>query len=120
MRNFLNTIQRSDIVQSIDRRTKTSVKAENLVLNQSGKRKIIEEVGEVLPHVRISVFAKAFVVKSVDLCDLSRFVVSTKDCDTLRVTDFQSNKECDGLNRVVSTVNIVTWFQSALPTKKIR
>jgi hypothetical protein len=94
------------------------VKTENLVLNQSGKRKIVEEIGEVLPDVRISVFTQAFVVKSVDLCDLTGFVVSTKDCDALRVTDFQSNKECDGLNRVVPTVNIVTWFQSALPTEK--
>lgn len=90
------------------------MKAENLVLNQSGKREIVEEVGEVLPNVRISVFTKAFVVKSVDLCNLSRFVVSTKDCDALRVTNFQSNKERDGLNRVVSTVNIVTYFLSAL------
>lgn len=94
------------------------MKAENLVLNQSGEREIVEEVGEVLPNVRISVFTQAFVVKSVDLCDLSRFMVSTKNCDALRVTNFQSNKECDGLNRVVSTVNIVTWFQSALRTKK--
>lgn len=84
------------------------MKAENLVLDQGGKREIVEEVGEVLPDVRISVFTKAFVVKSVDLCDLSRFVVSTKNCNTLRVTNFQSNKECDGFNRVVSTVNIVT------------
>lgn len=95
------------------------MKAENLVLNQSGKREIVEQVGEVLPNVRISVFTKAFVVKSVDLCDLSRFVVSTKDCDALRVTNFQSNKECDGLNRVVSTVNIVTYFLSAVRRRNI-
>lgn len=90
------------------------MKAENLVLNQSGKRKIVEEVGKVLPDVRISVFTQAFVVKSVDLCDLSRFVVSAKNCDALRVADFQSNKECDSFNRVVTAVNIITWFQSDL------
>lgn len=114
MRYFLNTIERSDIVKGIDGRTETSVETENLVLNQSGERKIVEKVGKVLPDIRISIFAQTFVVKSVDLCDLSGFVVSTKDCDALGITNFQSNEECNSLNGIVSTVNIVTWILSAL------
>ena len=120
MRYFLNTIERSDIVKGIDGGTETSVETENLVLNQSGERKIVEKVGKVLPDIRVSIFAQTFVVESVDLCDLSGFVVSTKDCDALGITNFQCNEECNSLNGIVSTVNIVTWILSALRKINIR
>ena len=37
----------------------------NLTLNERGEREIIKEVGEILPHVGISVFPEAFVVETV-------------------------------------------------------
>ncbi len=41
------------------------MEAENLVLNHRSKREIVEELGEDLPHVSISIFAKAFIIKSI-------------------------------------------------------
>jgi hypothetical protein len=35
-------------------------------------------------------------------------VVSAKDGDTLGVADFQANKESDGFDGVVSTVDVIT------------
>lgn len=75
--NFLNTVESSDVIQGVDAGRKTSVQAENLVVNQGGQWQVIEQVGKVLPDVGIAVFAQAFVVESVNLCDLSGFVVSS-------------------------------------------
>lgn len=84
------------------------MKTEYLILNQSSERKIIEEVGKVLPDIGISVFAQTFVVESVNLSDLTGFMISTKNCNALGVANLQSNEECDGLNRIISTVDVIT------------
>ena len=84
------------------------MKTEDLVLNKSGKGEVVEEVGEIFPNVGVSVFAQAFVVESIHLCDLARFMVSSENGDTLGITDLKTNKEGDRLNRVVTTVHVVT------------
>jgi len=84
------------------------VKAEDLVVNESGEGKVVEEIGEVLPDVCITVFTETLIVEAVDLGDLARFVVTTEDGDSLWVSDFESNKESDGFDRVVSSINIIT------------
>lgn len=84
------------------------MEAEDLVFDEGGEGEKIEEVGEVLPHVRVAVFSEAFVVKPIDLCDLAGLVVSSKDGDTLGVTDLKANKEGDRLDGVVAAVDIVT------------
>lgn len=64
------------------------MKAEDLVVDEGGEGKVIEEIGEVLPNVCISVFSKALVVKTVNLGNLTRFVVTTEDSDSLWVSYF--------------------------------
>lgn len=108
MRNFLNSVKGSDIVEGIDARRETSVEAEDLVVDEGGEGKVVEKVGEVLPHVCISILAEAFIIEAVHLSDLTRFVVATEDGDPLWVSDFQGHKEGHGLDGVVSTVNVVT------------
>ena len=84
------------------------MKAENLVLDKSGEGEIVEEVGEVFPNISVAVFAQALVVKPVDLCDLAGFMISSENGDTLGVTDLKTDKESDRLDRVVTTVDVVT------------
>lgn len=83
------------------------MKAEDLVLNQGCKGKVVEKVREILPDISIAIFAEAFIIEAVDLGDLARFVVSAKDCYSLRVSDFESNKEGDRLDTIVASVDVV-------------
>lgn len=77
MRYFLNPIETADIVEGINAWTQTSVKTEYLIVDESGQRKVVEEVCEVFPDVGVAIFPQAFVVEAVDLSDLAGFVVSS-------------------------------------------
>jgi hypothetical protein len=108
MRNLLDPVQRSDVVEGVDAGGETAVKAEDLILDQGGEGKIVEEVGEVLPDVGIAVFAQTLVVEAVDLSDLAGLVVSSENGDALGIANFKSDKECDGFDRVVASVDVIT------------
>lgn len=71
MRHLLYPIQSPDVVERVNARRQPTVQTENLVVDQSGERKVIEEVGEVFPDVRIAILAQALVVEAVNLGNLS-------------------------------------------------
>lgn len=53
----------------------------------------------MLPHGRISILAKTLIVKSVDLSDLARLVVSAEDCYSLAVSNLEfENLELENFN----------------------
>lgn len=84
------------------------MKTKDLILNQRREGEVVEEVGEILPNVCIAILAQAFVVKAVDLSNLTRLVVTTKDGYSLRIANLESYKQGDSFDRKVATVNIVT------------
>ena len=47
------------------------MEAEYLIIDESGKREVVKEVGEVFPDVGIAILAQAFIVKPIDLCNLA-------------------------------------------------
>lgn len=108
MRHLLNSVKRSNVVECIDTWGKTAVQAEDLVIDQCRQREVVEEIGEVLPHVRISVFSETLVVEAVDLSDLSGLMVSSEDGDARRISNLESNKKSDCLDGVVATIDVVT------------
>jgi hypothetical protein len=91
MRHFLYPIKGADIVQGVNAGRQPAVQAEDLVIDQSRERQVVEEIGKVLPHVRVAVLSKALVVKPIDLSNLTGLVVAAKDRDALGVSDL----ECD-------------------------
>lgn len=84
------------------------METEDLVVDEGGQWKVVEEVGKVFPDIGIAVFSKTFVVEAVYLGNLSGFVVATQDGDTVTVSHFESYEQCNGLDRVVASVDVVT------------
>lgn len=83
------------------------MQAEDLVLDKSGKREEVEEVGEVFPDICITVLSEAFVVETIDLGDLAGLVIATENGDALGVANFESNEKGDGFDGEVSTINVI-------------
>jgi hypothetical protein len=106
--NLLNAVKSSDVIQSVNTRGQTAVKAEYLVVDESSEGQVIEQICEVFPDVGIAVFSKALVVEAIDLGNLPRLVVSAKNGDALGVSDLEGDKQRDSLNRVIASVDVIT------------
>lgn len=85
------------------------MQAENLVFDKCGQWQVVEEVGKVFPNRCVTVFAQALVVETVDLGNLPRFMISTKNGDSLRVSNLECYEQCYCLHREVSTIDVVAY-----------
>jgi hypothetical protein len=68
------------------------MKAKDLVLHDCSQGQVVKQVGQVLPHVRISVLAQALVIKPVDLSDLTTLVVASQNRDAILEAHLQAHK----------------------------
>jgi hypothetical protein len=82
--DFLGSGNNADLVQCSDFGTQTAVYAKYLAVDNSGEGKEVEDLTAGLPHRSIAILGLAFLVETVDLGDLSRFVVSADECDAVR------------------------------------
>ena len=73
------------------------MEAKDLILNNSSERQQIKQISVILPHIRISVLPQTLIVKSVDLSDLSRLVISSQNCYPVLEPYFQRDEQGDGL-----------------------
>ena len=74
------------------------MEAENFLFHDSSQGEVIEEICEVFPHVGIAILAKTFIVETVDLGDLARFMISTENSDSILVADLETDKKSHGLH----------------------
>jgi len=96
------------------------VAAEDFVVENSGDGETVEAVRECLPQFdRESTLA--FVVEPVDSVNGGAFVIATEKKEVLRVLDFVSKEKTDRLDRLLSTINVVTheevvglWWESSV------
>ena len=65
MRRLLDSIKLADLVQCVDAGRETSVKAEHLVLDDSGEGQIIEKLCELFPDIGVAVFPQTLIIKSI-------------------------------------------------------
>lgn len=63
------------------------METEDLARNQCGHGQEVKETSELEPNIGRAVFAKTFIIKSIHLSDLTRFVIASQNCDAIRVSD---------------------------------
>lgn len=78
-----------------------------LVINEGGEREKIKEVCKESPHIGVSVFSKALVVKAVHLCNLPGFVIPAQNGDAVPVAKLESDEQCHRFDRIVATIDVV-------------
>lgn len=83
------------------------MQAEYLVFYQSRHREIIEQLGKVLPDVSITILPKAFIIEAVYLGNLSAFMITTQNCDSILEAEFERDQKGNRLYRVVTSIHIV-------------
>ena len=111
MGDFLYSVQLLNLVKSVDAGREASVETEDLIHHDSRQRKVVEELCQQSPHIRVPVLSQAFIVEAVNLSDLPALVISSQDRDSVRVSDLQSNEKSHGLNGVVASIDIVSHEQ---------
>lgn len=67
MRNFLDSVQLSDLIKGVDTGRETSMKTENLSFNDSCQGQVIEKLGELLPYVGVSILSQAFIIETIPI-----------------------------------------------------
>lgn len=86
MGDLLSSSDDADLVEGADLRTQAAVDAENLAINDCAEDEEVENLTAGFPHRRVAVLLLALLVKSVDLGDLSRFVISANESDAIRIS----------------------------------
>lgn len=67
VRHLLDPIKRVDVLQRVQFRGQPPVQAENTVVNYGREGQVVEQIGDILPHVQIPEFTNAFVVEAIRL-----------------------------------------------------
>ncbi len=80
------------------------MKTEEGVFNNGSEWQVIKELSKGFPDVAVSVLSGALIIKSIHLGDLSGFVVTSEDDNSVFVSDFEGNQESDGFDAVMSWV----------------
>jgi len=96
------------LIEGVEIWGEPSVETEDLVLNHGCQWQEIEQICVVLPNIGISIFPQTLIVKTIHLCNLSRFMISAQNSDSILEPDFQANQEGNGLNRVVPSINVIS------------
>lgn len=93
MRYLAKAIDDFDLVDGVDRRREAPVNTEDLVVDHNAEGKEIEHVGEVMPHIRVAIFARTFGVETIGLGDASRLMISPDQVYAVRVSQFQTDQQ---------------------------
>ena len=67
------------------------MKAKYGILYKGSEWEIVKQVGKTLPHVGTPVLAQALVVKSINLGNLPRLVVPSKNKNPIRPADLETH-----------------------------
>lgn len=74
-------------------------------VNNCGEREIVKDIRTISPHSRRSIFPGTFIIKPIDLGDLSALMVAAYETDAIRPADLEREKEQERLDAKVSAVD---------------
>ena len=81
--------------------------SKDLLVDNRRNREAIETVGKCLPQLDV-ISSFAFVIKPVDAVDRRAFMVPAKDKEIFRVFDLVCQKETNGFQRLLPTIDVIT------------
>jgi hypothetical protein len=108
VRNFLYSIDFINVTNMMQSRRKPSMNSKNLIVNNSTNWKIIKDIRKILPHFWISILLLALRIKSIDLCNLPCFMISSQQTNSVRKPQFQNHQQGNYFNTLRASVNIVS------------
>ena len=77
MWHLLLSLDGSNLVECVYGGAEAAVDAEDFVVNNGSKSQVVENIGAVPPYIYGSELSKTFIVKAIDLRDLSTLVITT-------------------------------------------
>jgi len=104
MRYFLFPIYDSNLIQVLDLGAQSTMDAQRGTVNQGAKSEVIKYFSASSPYIRGVVLPDAFVIKTVDLSDLSGFVVASDEGHSVGVADLEGKEQEEGLDGVEASV----------------
>ena len=106
--HFLETVDAVDMIDGANEGREAAMDTKDLLIDQSGDAHGIEYVHHVLPGVGVSVLLHALIIETVDLSDLSSFVVTAQQHNSIRVTSLQREKQLHCFYTEVTTVDVIS------------
>ena len=79
--------------------------AKHSAVDNCSQSEIIKYLTTPPPHVAAAVFALAFVVEPVNLCNLPRLMVPANKSDTFGISDLQCKQEEERFDAVKAPIN---------------
>jgi hypothetical protein len=73
---------------------------------------VIKHLTAISPHIATPVLSLTFVVESINLRDLARFMISADEGDSIWIPHFEKKQKEERLDRVESTINKVAWVSA--------
>lgn len=110
----------ADLLHGVEIWGEATVHGENLLIDNGSNWQAVEAVREGLPQLDV-VATLALIVETVDTVDGRALVVTAEDEEVLWVLDLVGEEKADGLERLLSSVDVVTeeeivgfWWESSV------
>jgi len=104
----LHAVKLTDLIQSINGWGETTVKAEDLAFDDGGEGQVVKEFSECFPDVSITVLSQALIIETIDLNNLSKLIITSKNNESIKITNLKNNKKNNNLHKIISSINIIT------------
>ena len=65
---------------------------EDLIVDHSCQRQVVENFCAVAPNIYRAIFSEAFIIETVNLCDLSALMISSDKRDPLWVSHLKKSR----------------------------